>query len=138
MTSWWFAPHLGSTDIETRDLRELIALADDAAPTMFGYEREYYAEAPSANLQGSPNGDGTHSVVLDLDGPHEYRPSATFGHAHLIVPARLSKRRYRRLLKALCQAGVITPSYLHHASRRGWSTFVRAPGIFKADGESPS
>jgi hypothetical protein len=138
MTSWWYAPHLGADDPAERDTRELIAVADDDEVTPFGFSAGYFRDAPSANLQGSPNGDGTHSIVLDLDCPHEYRDSSTPGHGHLIVPARLSRRQYRRLLKMLCKAGAITPSYLGHASRRQWATFVRAPGVYKADGEAQS
>lgn len=104
MTTWWYAPHLGEADIELRDLRELIGVDEDRPDQAFGY-----MEAPGANLQGSANGDGTHSIVLDLDCLHEYRTSSTEGHGHLIIPARLSKRRYRRLLKTPCRAGIITP-----------------------------
>lgn len=120
MTTWWYAEHLDSADIDKRDVRSQVEIQSDA------------------NLQGSPNGDGTHSIVLDLDCPHEYRPSTTPGHAHLIIPAKLTTEQYRDLLCALKKVGVITGGYMEHARRRDWTTFVRAPGVVKPEGAAKS
>lgn len=118
MTTWWYAPHL-----DAGDRGEEINL-----PTREG-----------ANLQGSINADGkTHSIVLDLDGPHDYRPSATEGHAHLVIPAKLTRRQYAKLLRLLYFAGAITEGYFDHAAHRRWTTFVRAPGVFKQPGDASS
>lgn len=120
MTTWWFAPNLSDPDPARADVRHKVATQAEA------------------NLQGSLNEDGTHSIVLDLDCPHEYRPSTTKGHGHLVIPARLSTDTYGKLLQLLEITGVITSGYLGHASKRGWQTFVRAPGVVKPEGASSS
>lgn len=115
MTTWWRAEHLDDPDVERRDKRQQVG-------------NEFLA-----NLQGSPNGDGTHSIVLDLDCEHDYRPSTTPGHGHLVIPAKLDPVQYRLLLKALARAGVITQGYLDHALRRDGATFVRVAGVKKTE-----
>lgn len=127
MTTWWFAPHMDNPEasLEERDERQLVE-GD------YAYDGPYGVPAV-ANLQGSPNGDGTHSIVLDLDCRHEYRPSTTPGHGHLIIEAKLSPEHYGDLLGHLERAGVISTAYYSHASRREWATFVRPAGLKKPE-----
>lgn len=122
MTTSWYAPYLDSTDVDKRDVRR---------------QWGEYNPFDTPNLDGSLNEDGTHSIVLDLDGKHTYRPSTTPGHGHLIIDAELSWEEYRDLLAALAAAGVITVGYLDHALRRK-QTFVRKAGIVKPEGAAES
>jgi hypothetical protein len=127
MTTLWYAPHLGSQDVELRDQRSRVESWDDA------------------NLIGSINDDDendenvkSHSIVLDIDVTHQYVTSSTAGHGHLIVPAHIATDAYRDLLQALMRVGVVSEGYVWHASRREWTTFVRRPGISKNPGDRES
>lgn len=89
------------------------------------------AELTEANLEGSLDREtGLHSIVLDLDCKHEYRPSTTPGHAHLVIPAGLTWEKYEKLLATLAEVGVIEYGY-YEASRRAKGSFVRLPHIKK-------
>ena len=114
MTTFWRNDHL-----------------DDPAPS---YRDIWYpADFEDANLESSLNEDGTHSIVLDLDYDHEYRPSTTPGHGHLVIPAHLTWDQYKDLLDALYAAGVIQYGFYWSALRRG-ATFVRRAGVTKPAG----
>lgn len=110
----WHVPELG------RDFR-----LDDG--------RERVSELHEANLIGSEMRYGKgHLPVIDLDIDHLYWPSSTHGHGHLYLrPAvPVSWPKYERLLRALCDAGVIGWAEYVRAVDRGGS-FVRKPGEFK-------
>ena len=104
----------------------------------YGFVREVYVDdgrQPAtdilqANLVSSEWSDGLHRPSLDIDVSHEYRPSSTPGHAHLILHTPLTWRQYRRLLKALFKAGIIEPGY-YRASLRRKATFLRPPWVRK-------
>lgn len=116
MTTLWYVPNLGRSYSE-EDFRVL-------------------ADPEVANLEGSQNEDGTtHSIVLDLDGPHRYRPSSTPGHGHLIVDTSIPWKEYETLLKLLAKVGMIEPGYLKMSLARGGS-FVRREGV-KKDNVAP-
>jgi len=129
MTTLWHSPHLDDPDLT-------IAKSD----AMRRCELDDLFDTP--NLEGSLNEDGTHSIVLDLDCEHEYRPSSTPGHGHLIVKARLpwydpDGLGYQALLRMLARAGVIEGGWLAHAERRK-GTFVRRAGVYKTETSVPS
>lgn len=119
--SRWFAPHLGSQSAKERDIRSRV---DDGCDDW--------------NLVGSLNSDGSHSVVLDLDCPHVYRPSTRPGHAHLLIPTHLTADDHAQLLRLLVKANVISEQSFEHAERREWTTFVRRPGVVKASTDADS
>lgn len=88
--------------------------------------------------------DNFHSPVLDIDFPAQLIPSTTEGHFHLYLDGlEMSWDKYKALLIALGEAGVIGQGYLSHALERGMTT-VRLPGLkktsdeyFKSDEEEP-
>lgn len=71
-----------------------------------------------------------HRVVLDLDMEAELVPSSTPGHYHLYLDHEMPWFRYRRLLSALAEAGIIEDGYAGASERRGF-TCVRLPWVKK-------
>lgn len=69
---------------------------------------------------------GWHRPVLDLDFPHHYEPSSTPGHGHLYLDTPVEWRRYRKLLDAMEECGILEPGYVA-ASKARKATFVRLP-----------
>ena len=88
------------------------------------------AEEYDANVVTSLLSDGFHAPVLDIDFGAQLIPSSTPGHFHLYVDKAMTWRNYRRLLKALGNAGVLEPGYVRASIRRGHSA-VRKPGLLK-------
>lgn len=89
-----------------------------------------------ANLECSRNEDGTHSLILDLDCPHEYRPSSTAGHGHLIVHARMPWESLLEIFTLLSTVGVIEDSWVKHTKENG-AAYVRRAGIKKSSADFP-
>lgn len=73
---------------------------------------------------------GRHRPVLDIDFPVHVVPSSTPGHYHLYLDKPLPWPRYRRLLEALADAGIIEPGYARVSIARRY-TSVRLPWIRK-------
>jgi len=71
-----------------------------------------------------------HMPAIDLDVPAHYEPSSTPGHGHLYIDVAMSWRKYRRLLKALVEAGLVEPGY-YRASKARRATMLRLPGVTK-------
>lgn len=92
-------------------------------------------EAPldQANLVVSRYAGGgieTHALLLDLDVEHEYWPSSTEGHGHLLVNLKLTRQEWQRVMQVLRDVGVISPGYHDHSQRRGFAS-LRLPWIKK-------
>lgn len=83
-----------------------------------------------ANLVSSKLANGLHVPTLDLDVPHHFEPSSTPGHSHLYIDVPMSWRKYKRLLRALCRAGIIEKGFCKFSILRG-ASFVRKPGVSK-------
>jgi len=80
----------------------------------------------------APIQPGHHTVALDVDWPVRAIPSSTPGHYHLWIDCPpMPWWRYRRLLRALKQAGVIEPGYYSAAVARR-ATHLRLPWVRKA------
>lgn len=90
-----------------------------------------------ATLIGSSIGnanspDPTHLPVIDIDLPCKLVESSTPGHFHLYIDKAISWDRYRSILLALVDAGIVEKGY-YKASIQHGQTFVRKPGLTKAN-----
>lgn len=76
-----------------------------------------------------------HALVLDIDHPTWLMPSTTPGHYHLYVdvPGGITNEKYKTLLEALANAGVIEWGYASASIARGF-TSVRLPWVQKEKG----
>lgn len=93
------------------------------------YKRVY--KLTDANLVGSITDNRTHRPVLDLDFPCRLIPSTTPGHFHLYLDGlELDWNKYKTLLLALADAGVISHTYARESIRKGF-TAARLPHITK-------
>lgn len=96
-----------------------LAIAEEVQPVR--------VDTPEAsNLVGSLGTDGLHYPAIDLDVAHDYRPSSTAGHAHLLIDVGLPEASYRRLLDALVECGIVERGFASQLDRRG-STHLRQP-----------
>jgi hypothetical protein len=90
-----------------------------------------YADDPPseaiASWLGAPN---LHRPVLDIDFPATLLPSSTPGHHHLYLDVPMHWERYRKLLEALAEAGVVETGYVAASISRGY-TAVRLPWVRK-------
>lgn len=87
-----------------------------------------------ANVIESKTQDGVHLPIIDLDGPHKYVASTTPDHGHLYINTPVSPWRWRLLMFALYQAGVIERGYFWWSIRRD-RNIVRLNGVKKMPGE---
>lgn len=85
------------------------------------------AELVSSEIEGHP---GWHTLMLDIDAPARLIESSTPGHFHLYVDVPMRWGRYRRLLGALANAGVIESGY-RKASVSKKATHLRPPWVEK-------
>lgn len=94
-------------------------------------EREETTRLDEANVISSKvvNHD-LHTVMLDLDVPARLVPSTTPGHSHLYIDVPMPWRKYKALLFALTEAGIIEPGY-YGVSVRKRATMLRLPWIKK-------
>jgi hypothetical protein len=79
--------------------------------------------------------DGWHTVMIDVDHACRLVRSSTPGHYHLYIDVAMPWWRYRRLLRALKNCGIIEPGY-YSASVARKATHVRLPWVRKADIET--
>lgn len=73
---------------------------------------------------------GWHAPALDIDAPVHLLASSTPGHYHLYIDVPMRWGQYKRLLRALCKAGVISDSYYKIAIAHR-ATHLRKPGVRK-------
>lgn len=78
-----------------------------------------------------------HRPVLDIDFPVAVLPSSTPGHFHLYIDKPLSWSKYRRLLMALADAGIIEDGYASVSMDREY-TSVRLPWVKKKTPPTPA
>lgn len=71
-----------------------------------------------------------HVIALDIDKQCALIPSSTPGHHHLVINHRLEWSRYKTLLHALAEAGVIEFGFYDAAVQRE-ETFLRLPWVHK-------
>lgn len=71
-----------------------------------------------------------HRLVIDLDVPAVLVPSSTPGHSHLYIDAPMNWAQYRKVLRALSEAGIVESGYVGASEARGY-TAVRLPWIRK-------
>lgn len=93
-----------------------------------------YDPEPGANLVSSAiKGTDDHTPMLDLDVEAYLIPSSTPGHSHLYIEKPMSWRKYKKLLKALSQAGIVEEGYYKASVARGYSALrlrgVKKPGV---------
>jgi len=83
------------------------------------------------NIRTSERPDGTgHYLFLDLDVPHEYVPSSTEGHGHLVVDVSLGEDAMFEVLGVLAKHGVVQLGWVAACAARGAAT-LRLPGVKK-------
>lgn len=85
------------------------------------------ANSFSSHIVGRP---GFHAPVLDIDFQAELVPSSTPGHFHLYLEKQVHWEKYKKLLLALEDCGIISKGYARASITRG-ATYVRKPGVYK-------
>lgn len=100
-------------------------------------EAEVRRETPlaEANLVSSLRTDGLHSPALDIDSPVRVVAASTAGHHHLYLERPVTWKTYRRLLRALRDAGYIEDAVYWRSLDRG-ATFLRLPWVRKTEDEA--
>lgn len=93
--------------------------------------RQAEKEEPNLYTSRVLNSDGTvnpelHAPVLDFDYPIKLIPSRTPGHFHLYIDKHVPWEKYKNLLKAMAEAGIIEGGYADASIRAGFSA-VRIP-----------
>lgn len=89
---------------------------------------ELDAEVVSSEID--TRGLNVHAPVLDLDVVAYLLPSTTPGHTHLYINHPIPWCKYKRMLKAMGNAGVLEQGYVEASIRRGHSS-VRVPWLKK-------
>lgn len=86
----------------------------------------------SANVLSSHNAHNVelHTPMLDLDIEHVFLPSSTPGHSHLYINTQLTAKKYRALLAALAEAGIVQQGILDQFDQHR-ATFLRLPDVKK-------
>lgn len=69
-----------------------------------------------------------HAPVLDLDFPCQLLPSSTPGHFHLVMDIMVPWMKYRRVLEAMADAGMLESGYVDASIQRGY-TSIRLPWV---------
>jgi hypothetical protein len=80
------------------------------------------ADVVSSKIEGSDY----HTLMLDIDLPARLLESSTPGHYHLYIDKPITWRRYRAVLQALSDAGVIEEAFFK-AARINQATHLRVP-----------
>lgn len=105
----------------TAETEDLVDDVTEEESNIISSELDYpYAEGISAD-------DRLHAPALDIDLPVECYESSTPGHYHVLIDRPMTWKRYKKLLKALCKAGIIEEGYYRASLRRG-GTFLRKKG----------
>lgn len=92
------------------------------------------AQVFSSVLEGSESffDPPRHALILDIDYPVYVIPSSTEDHSHIYfdVPKGIDQRAWKKLMRALGDAGVIERGYADSAELMGES-LLRAPWVKK-------
>jgi hypothetical protein len=83
-----------------------------------------------SEVKGDFWGSDTHFPVIDIDLPCRLIPSSTPGHFHLYIDSPIDGEKYRNMLDAMAEAGVVQEFYAKAAHLRG-ATFVRPTWVKK-------
>lgn len=75
-------------------------------------------ERDEANLIGSLCDDGSHMPVLDFDIPARLVPSTTEGHFHLYIDVPMAWDKFRALLEAMRDCGIIEAGFANASINR--------------------
>lgn len=96
------------------------------------YVFEIVKEDPynEANVVGSQTLDGTHKPAIDLDFDAKLIASSTPGHWHLYLDKEMDAEKYKALITALYEFGIIAKGNLNQVERHG-GTFLRFPWVKK-------
>ncbi len=78
--------------------------------------------ADKADLIISRTTSGMHAPALDIDFPARLVPSRTKGHFHLYLDEELPWEKYKKLLEALAEAGIIEHGFAQASIKRGYSS----------------
>ena len=120
------------------DVDERIAIPVGPLSTVYSSEVTEYIEPfhPQAGDPFAPTPAkrvpqvGFHTVAIDVDVPVRVLKSSTHDHYHLLIDVPMPWWKYRRLLRALMEAGIIERGY-YSASLRREGTFLRLPWVKK-------
>jgi hypothetical protein len=88
-----------------------------------------------ANLVASLREEGPHSPAFDIDSPVHVVASSTAGHHHRYLERPITWRSYRRLLRAMRDAGYVEEAAYRRSLDRG-ATFLRLPWVRKTGDEA--
>lgn len=92
---------------------------------------------PDVNAFSSEVSDNRHWPVIDIDYPAALVPSTTPGHFHLYLDRDVEWSKYRKVLEALADAGLIQDGFMRASVKRR-KTYVRLPWVKKKPGEDGS
>lgn len=90
------------------------------------------AEMVSSSVVEDDKATGTHTVMLDVDLPAALVESSTPGHYHLYIDHVMTWTAYKKLLKALAEAGVIEHEF-YRASLANHATMLRPPWVRRTE-----
>lgn len=112
--------------------RKVYNWGDSSAEGSIEEIRPTVAKLEDADLITSEvkNAAGIHKVVLDIDFPVVVLPSSTPGHHHLFIDKAMTWEKYRDLIEAFVDAGIVEPGYMGASEQRGF-TGVRPPWVKK-------
>lgn len=105
------------------------AIESDTYVTPEDEIRQAVTDPKDANLISSEHrapGSKFHYLMLDLDIPHQYIPSSTEGHGHLIIEKVMHEDTMWKILDMLVKAGILQEAFVTLAKRRG-AVFLRHP-----------
>lgn len=108
-----------------------VLLTDEYGGSWWGEQRKEcmpeYAQVVSSEIDDKR---GRHTIMVDVDLPARLVETTTPGHHHLYIDLELSWWKYRRLLRALMRAGVVSKGYYKMSLQRK-ATHLRPPWATK-------
>lgn len=101
------------------------------------FTEEQHASLEDATLLTSalvgPDGPtGYHTPAIDIDFPVRTRQTDTPGHYHLLIDKPMPWEKYKNLLDALVEAGLVQPGFRDASVKRGASS-LRLPWVHKTE-----
>jgi len=73
---------------------------------------------PEGELYGSSTDPDIHMAIFDVDLEVQAIPSKTPGHYHLYFDRRMSWRQYKKVMKAMAEAGLVDKQWVKMTIRR--------------------